>query len=497
MFGFPAGRRGIWLRGPAVESDPPGNRAILCVWLPIHQQRPQPRGAIWLRGPAVESDPPGNRAILRVRLPIHQQRPHPRGRIYFSPPVLFAAADELLQEQKVVSLTPVFLLTIGAHTGLETFLIAYQYEETAEAPGGLSLWLDNREGEFDDLATDYPDLARGTEIQLERGLVTAEGNTLTAKLPATWVDSLQYTDQGQLVLTCLDWWGKLERYRYAVDTVFMAQTHSVIAASILGEIGLTLSGSFGYATDFIVSRYESGLFAMRRLMGQAHEVLYAGLSGQILSKQLGVETAYVYDFENGESGDHPLLGGTEIMETSAPINTVVITGGLAEEFSYTAADAAEAALVGTRRWVVYIPSLTSDAECQEVAEGYLNSFLAFNVSGTIVARPHYTLRLYDSLSVAAPPWGGPATSGRVRRYFERWNSFTRRYEQEIVIGSVPLMALAHRARVGEMTGMKRNKIRRGAGTHRNTVRRGPGVHTNTVRRGPGQKTSKPRRGSRR
>lgn len=362
----------------------------------------------------------------------------------------------LLEEQKTLGGIPTFSLTIGAHD-LSAFVIAYIYEEVADRAGGLSIWLDNRDARFDDLSTDYPDIVRGVAIDFERGLVV-RGSPKTEKLPQTWIDGLQYTPAGQLILSCIDWRGKLEKFHYASDQTFSGQTHYAIASSILSQVSLTLAaGSFGFTTDIEAAHWTAAHILLRNVMSQAHEILYSGYDGEILFRQIdpGDAADYSYDWSNGGGSDHPLLPGTEITEQSAAYNTITVTGGSAEEYSATATSASEVALVGTRRLPIRALDLGSNAECLEAAEGYLNAYLAVVGAGVIVARPHFSLRLYDMLLVAAPPWGGPASTGRALRIFERYNSFTRRWGQEITVGAFPILSLGQRARIGELRGRRR------------------------------------------
>lgn len=358
----------------------------------------------------------------------------------------------LAEEQKTLGGIPSVSLSVGGHD-LGDYVVAYIYEEAAYRPGGLTVWLENRDDRFDDLATDYPGLVHGAAVDFRRGLVI-NGVASREKLPRTWVESIQWTEDGQMLLTCIDWLGKLERFYYSSTQTFSSQTHSTIASSILGQVGLTLAaGSFGYSTDFEVSRFESGRGAVQRLMTLCHEKLYVGTDGEMQFKRLDSSegAGYTYDFSTGGT-NHPLLNGTEIFSAAAPFNTVAVTGGADESFSGSAANAAQVALVGTRRVNLRVPDLASNAQCTEVAESYLDDALSHLDGGVILARPHFTLRLYDVISVAgAPPWGGPTSSaGRVRQIFERYNAMVGRWEQEIVLGDVPFQALSQRTRIGEV-----------------------------------------------
>lgn len=91
---------------------------------------------------------------------------------------------------------------------------------------------------------------------------------------------------------------------------------------------------------------------------------------------------------------------------------------------------------------IYDEALTSNAQCLERAQAELSFWQARSVAGTLVARPHFTLRLYDVVSVDAPPWGGPALdAARVTGIMERYGFGD--WEQEITIGDIPQQSLLH------------------------------------------------------
>jgi len=353
----------------------------------------------------------------------------------------------LIDAQKILGGIPTFTLTIGSET-LTAHLLAYHYEEVSEKMGYLAIWLDNRGDRFDDLANDYPTLTRGAVVTLTRGLV---GATAGQALPRCWVESLEYTEDGTLLLTCIDFWGRLEAWRYASNTEFSSQTHSAIAASVLGEVGLTLaSGSFGYSTSFIAIKFDDGDMVLQELMAECHEALYAGLAGEVQWKQLdtGEAATYTYDFANG-TAEHPLLPESVVLESSPRFNSVAVLGGPDLTYTGTAEDAAEIALTGqTRLLSVENGTLASNAQCVEQAEAMLDHEQAQEVCAILVARPHFTLELYDVVSVAAPPWGGPAVTGRVIELVEDYDIRydPRRigeitWEQELTLGSVFAFAL--------------------------------------------------------
>lgn len=344
----------------------------------------------------------------------------------------------LSDEQKTLGGEPVVTLAVGAHT-LTSFVFGYRYEEKAEDNGSLTIWLVNTDDEFDDLSMDYPDLRRGAAVDLRRGLPVGGVDT-TEKLPRCWVEGLRYVyTEGTplLEISCIDWRSRLEKFRYASEQDWSATEIATIASSILGQVGLSLAtGSFGFSIDYTASPRRAGDQVLTDLMRRVDEYLYTGLDGEIQHKQLdpSESASYAYDWSEGSGSNHPLLPGTEVAETSARYNHVVVNGS--ESYTGSASDATEIALVGTRLRTITDKSLTSDAQCTERARGELRFWLAQTVTGRIVARPHFTLRMYDVLSVAAPPWGGPARTGRVRRIVEEYGRGQSLWHQIIEIGGL-------------------------------------------------------------
>jgi hypothetical protein len=395
------------------------------------------------------------------------------------------SSRSLLSAQKTLGGIPSVSLTIGGHI-VTAYLRAYHYEEAANEAGGLALWLDNRVDEFDDLATDYPNLTRGAVVSLSRGLVVS-GSALLEELPRCWVESLEYLDDGRFLISCVDMWGLLEGFRYSSETTFTAQTHSQIAASILTNVSLTLdAGSFGFSTDFTAGIFSDGDQLLAEVMEQCHEELYFGLDGEFLWKLLESDEAvgYDYDFGNGSTGLHPLLPETQISENTARFNKVTVLGGSDLEFSGTATNTTEVTLTGqTRLRTVEEPALSSNAECLEYAEALLRQEQADAVSAVLVSRPNFSAQMYDVVSYTAPPWGGDAGSGRVIEIVERWDSDDGTWEQELNLGDLFTWALdteeetrRGRRKHSRKSRRARRKSRRRTRARRSRRRGGSGGH---------------------
>ena len=358
----------------------------------------------------------------------------------------------LLQAQKTLTATPVVKLTIGS-TVLDTYIERYKYREKANSYGRFAVWLENADDRFGDLAGDWPDIVRGASVTIERGL-RVDGQELTANMPTVWIETIMFIifqDRPFLLLDCVDWAGRLRYYRYASETTWTNELVEDIVSDLLAEVGLTLaSGAWSTALqiDYKVSNRRSLWSALKDVMSKVPEVLYAGLGGEIQYKVLDSTEAADYDYGYNPapgSGLHPLLPDTDVAESSARHNSITVAGGDDLQYSGTAEDSAEIALLGyRRRRYISDRTLGSNAECASRAEAELELWQARTTSGVIVARPHFTVRLYDVISAPAPLWGGPAIgSGHVTRIIEWYNFLGRPYEQALTIGEVPNSALVH------------------------------------------------------
>jgi len=357
----------------------------------------------------------------------------------------------LLQEQKTLNVNPIVNLTIGS-TSLDGLVSRYKYREKADSFGRAAIWLDNTGGRFNDLATYYPDIKRGAEVIIDRGLRTADDQVLTAALPTLWIESILFVffrQQPYLVLDCIDWVGRLRYYRYASTQSWTNTAVKTIVSDILGTVGLTLdSGSFStsLAIDFSISPRRSAWSALRAVMSKVPEVLYAKTGKVIGFKVLDPDATADYDYELNPlttSDDHPLLDDSDVAESTPRYNSITVVGGDSLQFTATAEDSAEIALLGyRRRRHITDRSLGSNAECSDRAQAELDFWSARSTAGVIVARPHFTVRLFDVVSAPEPFWGGPAIgSGHVTRIVEWYNFGRRFFDQALTIGEVPDAAL--------------------------------------------------------
>jgi hypothetical protein len=145
---------------------------------------------------------------------------------------------------------------------------------------------------------------------------------------------------------------------------------------------------------------------------------------------------------------------THVAESSPRYNTISAIGGHLGQYSGSASDAAEVAKVGTRRRTIVDQRLSSNDKCAERAQAELQKWQASSVSGTIVARPNFSLALHDMISVAAPPWGGPTLAGRVTNYVEEYGRARGIWEQRIHVGGAEPRGLTAALRDGALTGQQ-------------------------------------------
>jgi hypothetical protein len=353
---------------------------------------------------------------------------------------LSSETTTLSDAQKTLTVTPVVTLTIGS-TSLDAYVWGYKYEEKAHEPGSLTIWLDNRGDEFDDLTNDYPDITRGAAIDLRRGMAVGGVDT-TEKLPRTWIEgyAYRYIDGAALFeIQCIDWLERLAKFRYASEASWSAADVSTIASSVLGQVNLTLAaGSFGFSTDFVISPRRNADQALNDLLRRVDEYLYTGVDGEIQHKELDPSevASYTYDWSAGGGSNHPLMRGSEVAATSPRYTKVVVNGGPDLEYTGSAQDSDEITLVGTRLRTITDRDLSSNAQCAERARAELRFWLAQTITGTIYSRPHFTLRMFDVVQLSAPAWGGPTVTGRVRRIIEEYGRGRSLWQQQVDIGGL-------------------------------------------------------------
>jgi hypothetical protein len=182
-------------------------------------------------------------------------------------------------------------------------------------------------------------------------------------------------------------------------------------------------------------------------MAKVPEVLFAKPGKVIGFKQLDSSEAasYTFAYNPASAEGHPLLDDTDVAESTALYNSITVVGGPELEYTGTAENSGEIDLIGyRRRRTITDRRLNSAAECEQRAEAELEFWNARGTAGVIVARPHFTARLFEVVSAPAPLWGGPAVgSGHITKITEWYNFGNRKYDQALVLGEVPDAAILH------------------------------------------------------
>ncbi|MBN1137742.1 MAG: tail fiber protein [Anaerolineae bacterium] len=344
----------------------------------------------------------------------------------------------LLANQTSLNGEPCLSLVIGAAPNtinVSAYVLGYDYEEIADAEAGLTIYLDNKTGHFNTLTGSKAYITQGAPISLSRGLTVA-GADYTAELPRTWIETISYTHEGgqQLfTLECIDWLGKLARWRASSIQTWTATSATTILEWILTQVGLTrASGSMtALSLDYAIRLHETGEAALDALVRKLPEYLYPGLDAEIKWKDIDDEDASVYTF--GWNANHAMLN-VEAGSSAWQFNSITVKG----RGSYTgaASDATQIAAVGTRKRTIYDDRLRSNAACAQRAAAELDFYQAAATEGIIVCRPCHGLELLDQVTISSPPWGGSNTVGRVIRYTEQRDADGRWY-QVIYLGAPP------------------------------------------------------------
>ena len=345
----------------------------------------------------------------------------------------------LLAAQKTLNVTPVVSASIGGVT--YTQVGRYKYRESANTFGRTYLWLDNSLGQFD---TRPANIERGKPVIITRGL-QAGGQNLTQVLPTVWIESYmykRYKDEPYLVLDCIDWIGRLRYFRWPEEQVYEDTEVQTIVEDTLAEVGLTLdSGSFtSLSLDYTIWVSRSGWSTIKELMSRIPEVLFAKPGGVVGFKTLDPDEAAGYDYGFAPTAKHPMLEDSSAAGSTPRYNKIIVLGGSDLEYSGTATDEDEYALLGYYRTrTIKDRKLGSNAECETRADAELSAYQAKSVSGVVVARPHFTVELYDVVSAEASPSGASAEieAGHVTKIVEWYQFANRLFDQALTIGEVP------------------------------------------------------------
>lgn len=344
----------------------------------------------------------------------------------------------LLTAQKSNAGEPTRSLVIGTSpntVNISDYIIGYRYSE-ANRETGLTIILDNHDGHFNTLSGDLANLTQGAAVELKRGIVVA-GSDKLEELPRTWVEGIFYgygSGQSVCVLECIDWRGKLARWRAASEQSWSSTSATTILEWILDRVDLTrASGTMtSFTLDFEIKLQEDGHAALKRLVSKMPEGVYPGLDAEIKWKDIDGSDASVYTF--GWNAEHPALG-VDGGESAWGVNSITVKGRYSRTGS--ASDATQIAKVGTRTWTIYDQSLKTNAHCTQRAQAELDQYEAEAISAIIRCRPCHGLELLDVVKIDDPPWGGADITGRVIQWVEEWSA-EGAWHQIICLGNAPI-----------------------------------------------------------
>ncbi|MGC9320620.1 MAG: hypothetical protein ACP5KN_21485 [Armatimonadota bacterium] len=293
-------------------------------------------------------------------------------------------------------------------------LIGFTYRERAMRPITSTVYLDNTDGAL----TSSPP-TRGASVDLERGCYVG-ATAYKAELPRLWIEEVIY-DKGSVLLTCLDAWGRLSRFRTDQQYNWNGTTDiSEIIDWILGRVGLIRSGSVTPITPAFGIPPNTPLdAALKELIARIPEHPYAGLNGSLNFKILGDSDPTVYTY--GWNTHHPVLDATYVLGL-AKFNTVTVCGAddpYGNPYTYTATDSTQVALAGKREIIINDPTLTTQSDCEKRAHGELDYYVAIATTVEVRTLPVHGLETFDVITLATTPWGGTNYTARVAGYTER------------------------------------------------------------------------------
>jgi hypothetical protein len=296
------------------------------------------------------------------------------------------------------------------------------------------VWLDNTSGIF----TTSPPL-RGDTVDLERGCYV-RNVPYTAELPRLWIEKVTHLP-GYVILNCIDFWGKLARFRSRWDIANWVDTHAEAAIDwLFGNTYLTRDGDTDdIYIDYKIPRGQSGDVILKAICSKVPQFPYAGLDRKVQFKALEPAEASAYTF--GWKTEHPVISATYSL--SAPLyNRITVHGELkSDNTRYTGYinDALTNELSGPREKYIVDPSLESDAQCLDRAENELSYYTALAATASIVIRPCFGLEIFDVVTLANAPWGATSLEARISSYVEHFHADAVR--QEISVSSAALSAL--------------------------------------------------------
>lgn len=308
--------------------------------------------------------------------------------------------------------------------------------EVAERPlgGSLRLALRNDDGRY----SDGPEpLHLGAELEIAVGYQTSAGAEYSEG-PRYWIDSIERQTgggRGQVEVRARDAWGLLDMWRARRQYTWAPGEATVfeILSFLFARAGLDFSSISASAPalarepSFTVHAGESGLTAVRRLLGTVSDVIVLRSGIASLKDPLPTEaTAYAY------GTGHEILAG-RYRDESTPSNRAQVFGDgvFAEAFDWPGIAQAH-----DRTTQVIDANVTTEADAEDRADALLHDAALASAEWRITVRPNAGGELYDVVEVTDAVAGLDAAMRRVLAQTLRYSAERGEYAQVVELGGV-------------------------------------------------------------
>jgi hypothetical protein len=306
--------------------------------------------------------------------------------------------------------------------------------EERPAGGRLRLALRNDDGRYTSLSP----LKAGAEVRVSPGYVTASGPQASYG-PAYWVDGVELVSGGgeaAVILHGRDGWGLLAAWQARRQYAWAAGERNVftVLRFLFARAGLEFTSVGGSSESanlypaFTVHPGESGLTAVRRLLGFLPDVIHLRGEFAFLKEPLAMESsAYGYGTE------HALLRGRYRSGVVEPNRAQVFGDGVfTERLDWPGVEAVYDRLVQ-----VHDQNVTSVAQAEGRGDAVLRKAALAAADGEIAAPVNCGQELYDVIEVTDGSAGLSGERQRVLGIDLRYSTGPRPvYEQRLSLGGV-------------------------------------------------------------
>jgi hypothetical protein len=321
-----------------------------------------------------------------------------------------------------------------------------------DAPGSLTLELDNSKGQFAAPGQGaLASLQKRSEVVLNLGYRTTAGPEFAASLHY-WIDGWDYRSDANtsvFVLRCVDLWGLAFVWsaRYSLRwnyTAFQPCRVWEILYQLLGRFGIRLWNNGGvpqsnamnnYYPKFLSRGGTNAATQLRRLLGFVTDGLVPQEALCFAKDLLATETAG-YEYKN-QPGFHPILKG-EYGENLTTTHTQV-SGETEEEPPTSVRESAfdwDSLLRGIDALVMqYDPNLEEADQAEKRAVALLRQMSLRAQRGNLVIPTNCGQELYDVISVNDPRVPLGSRNYRVLAIQTDYDRRSGRYEQKLALGA--------------------------------------------------------------